>query len=146
MARPPIPTWFHTYVVVQRGQQFLLVHERWRDQEWGLPGGRVEPGEEIMHAAVRETKEEAGIAVRLDGILCIEHSVRLSTSRVRVIFTGTALDDAPPKSVADEESLGAAWLSIEDMERRRLRGTTLQLAQAVLAGAPTSPLSLLRSS
>jgi phosphatase NudJ len=78
--------------------------------------------------------------------LRIEHSVCPATARVRVIFIGTALDDKPPKSIPDEESLGAAWLTVAEMERMRLRGNTLYIAQAVLAGVDVSPLSLLRAS
>jgi len=36
-----------------------------------LPGGRVDPGEKLSVAAIRECKEEAGIDIRLTGILTI---------------------------------------------------------------------------
>lgn len=39
---------------------------------WTTPGGAVEPGETLEQAAVRETKEECGYDVRIDGL----HSVR----------------------------------------------------------------------
>ena len=55
MSRLPIPTWFFVLVVVRRGEQFLLVHERKHGQLWYLPAGRVEPGETFVEAAVRET-------------------------------------------------------------------------------------------
>lgn len=37
-----------------------------------LPGGRVDPGEGLMEAALRETREEAGVDVDLTGVLSIE--------------------------------------------------------------------------
>ena len=38
---------------------------------WVFPGGYVDRGEEIQTAAVREAKEEAGLDVRLDGLVNI---------------------------------------------------------------------------
>lgn len=34
---------------------------------WALPGGEIEPGELEMEGAVRELREELGIAVRVEG-------------------------------------------------------------------------------
>ncbi len=38
---------------------------------WVFPGGYVDRGEEITSAAVREAREEAGLDVRLDGLVNI---------------------------------------------------------------------------
>ena len=35
---------------------------------WGLPGGRVEAGESVAAAAIRETQEETGFEVSLTGL------------------------------------------------------------------------------
>ena len=37
---------------------------RWMPKKWGLPGGKVESGEEPVEAAIRETKEEANLNVQ----------------------------------------------------------------------------------
>lgn len=74
MAREPIPTWCFAVVVVRRGDRFLLVHERKHGQLWYLPAGRVEPGESFATAACRETLEEAGVPIRVTGLIRVEHS------------------------------------------------------------------------
>lgn len=37
--------------------------------KWVFPGGYVDRGEEVLAAAIREAREEAGVDVRIDGLL-----------------------------------------------------------------------------
>ena len=145
MARDPIPTWYYALVVVRSGDRFLLVHERKHGQPWYLPAGRVEPGESFADAARRETLEEAGIRIEPEGVLRVEHSPAANgTTRCRVIFLARPLDDAPPKSVADHESLGAAWVRLDEIGRYRLRGEEVrEWFEYVAQGGPVHPLGLL---
>ena len=108
MSRAPIPTWYFALVVVRRGHRFLMTQEQKYGSSWSIPGGRVEPGESLVYAAIREVHEETGVPVRIDGILRIEHAPADNTARVRVLFMGTPIDDTEPKTIADSESLGAA--------------------------------------
>ncbi|MGH2498883.1 MAG: NUDIX hydrolase [Candidatus Limnocylindria bacterium] len=57
--------------VVERGGGVLLVRLNYgpRDGRWALPGGLVESDETAEQAAVRETGEETGFQVALDGLL-----------------------------------------------------------------------------
>jgi 8-oxo-dGTP pyrophosphatase MutT (NUDIX family) len=145
MARSPVPTWYFALVVVRLGPRFLLVHERKHGQLWYLPGGRAEPGETLVDAARREALEEAGISVRIDGLVRLEHSPHPDgTARVRAIFVGSPVDDTPPKSVPDEESLGAAWVRLDELARYPLRGEEVEeLFRYVEGGGPIYPLRLL---
>lgn len=43
----------------------LVIHEAYGFRRFGLPGGRLEPGETPGQAAVRETREETGLDVVL---------------------------------------------------------------------------------
>lgn len=145
MAREPIPTWFFAVAVVRRGDRFLLVREAKHGQLWYLPAGRVEPGETLADAAVRETLEEGGIRVRLDGVIRVEHTPQPGSARVRVVFLASPVDDAPPKSVPDEESLGAAWVGLDELAGYPLRGSEVRgLLEYVAAGGPAYPVSLIR--
>jgi len=145
VSRRPIPTWFFAMVVVRRGEEFLLVHERGHGQTWYLPGGRVEPGERIVDAAVRETLEEAGVRVGIEGILRVEHSPHPSgTARCRVFFVAKPVGDSTPKSEADEHSLEARWVKLDELKTMPLRGEeAAEILAAVVAGAPLHPLSVL---
>ncbi len=144
MSRDPIPTWCFALVVVRLGHRFLIVHERKHGQRWYLPGGRVEPGESFVDAAIRETREEAGIDVALEGVVRVEHSPMPDGARMRVLFVARPIDDRAPKSVPDNESLGAMWVSLDELERYPLRGDEVRaLFEHVVRGAPIFPLSVL---
>ncbi len=51
-------------VVFRPGRQVLLVH-RPRYDDWSFPKGKLDPGEHVTSAAVREVEEETGVHVRL---------------------------------------------------------------------------------
>lgn len=145
MARTPIQTWFFALVVVRLGHRFLLVHERKHGQLWYLPAGRVEPGERLVDAAKRETLEETGVPVEIEGVLRLEHSPRADgTARVRVIFVARPTDDTPPRDGPNDDTLGARWVSLDEMDRLPLRGPEVrEIFGHVASGAPVYPLDLI---
>ena len=51
-------------VVFRPGKRVLLVH-RPRYDDWSFPKGKLDPGEHVTSAAVREVAEETGLHVRL---------------------------------------------------------------------------------
>jgi len=56
--------------VVVRGPEETILLEKRRDCGWwGLPGGKVEPGESLIDAAVREVLEETGLTVEITHLI-----------------------------------------------------------------------------
>ena len=147
MSKQPIPTWHIVVVVVRKDDKFLLVHESKHGQKWYFPAGRIEPREDFISAARRETLEEAGIPIEIEGILHIQHTPILDGSaRVRFILIARPIDETPPKSIADEESLEAKWLTLNEMRELQLRGIEVfNLCHAVENGAIIYPLDLISS-
>jgi phosphatase NudJ len=144
MSREAIPTWFFAWVVVRLGRRFLVVHERKHGQRWYLPAGRVEPGESIVEAAVRETLEESGVNVRMESVLRIEHTPSHDGARVRVFVTAVPLDDGLPLAEPNEHSLEARWVTLEELETLPLRGSEVRdIFRYVANGKPTFPLDVL---
>lgn len=147
MSREPIPTWCFALAVVRLGHRFLVVREAKHGQRWYLPAGRVEPGESFAAAAIRETREEAGVAIAVEGILRIEREAHADGARMRVVFVARPVDDHPPKAVPDGESLGAAWVTLAELDRLPLRAAEVrELFEHVAHGGPIYPLGLLADS
>eukprot|EP01080_Neovahlkampfia_damariscottae_P008522 gene8522-346_t len=109
--------------------KYLLVQEGC-SVGWWLPAGRVDAGETFFEAAIRETKEEGGIDVNLEGILGFEYwPYKNGGAKQRCIFYATPKDkDAPLKNVSDFESLQSVWISYDELmddlksRKKKLRG------------------------
>ena len=71
----------HVLVHDDRGR-ILAVRTTYLGPGWMLPGGRVERSETPHAAAVRETREETGLDVRLDRLLLIDAHRRRDVSFV----------------------------------------------------------------
>jgi len=58
-----------------REGKWITVNET-RGRGWWLPGGKVDPPEDFFTACKREVKEEAGLDIRIKGILRFEYNIR----------------------------------------------------------------------
>ncbi|XP_017490315.1 PREDICTED: 8-oxo-dGDP phosphatase NUDT18-like [Rhagoletis zephyria] len=77
--------------------------------KWYLPAGRMEKGETICEAAVREVYEETGLNVELTTLLAIEVA---GGSWFRFVLTGRVTGGIlKTPAQADNESLQAKWIS-----------------------------------
>jgi 8-oxo-dGTP pyrophosphatase MutT (NUDIX family) len=56
-------------VVIVDAQGRILLERRSDNGMWGLPGGKMEPGESLCQTALREVKEETGLEVRLTNLV-----------------------------------------------------------------------------
>lgn len=146
MARKPIPTWSFAIVVVRLGRRILVVQERKHDETWYLPAGRVEAGETFAEAAHRETMEEAGLEIVLEGVLSVDYRPvgDGSVSRARVVYVARPKNDDEPRTEPNKDTLGAKWASIEELQELPLRSAeVIKLARYVNEGGVIYPLAVL---
>ena len=79
--------------------------------EWSVPGGRVEPGETLAEAVVREVREETGLEVVCNVLVGWVERISEDHHFVILDFSATALDPAAP--VAGDDAAEAAWVPLE---------------------------------
>ena len=72
MSEPIRPT-LAASAAVFRGRRVLLARRGFNPGLglWSLPGGRVEPGETVAEAAVREVMEEVGVVAEVQGVAAV---------------------------------------------------------------------------
>lgn len=87
--RNPLPA---TDVIIEVGGGVVLVERRNPPHGWALPGGFVDAGESVEHAAVREALEETGLRVTLRALLHVYSDPARDPRRhvMSVVFVGTA--------------------------------------------------------
>lgn len=95
--------------------------------KWNLPCGRLQPGESIEAAALREGQEETGHSLKLGTLCHIGH--RADNNNPYVIFIYTAESVNIASSPDPEEIADVAWLTYDQILDLRDAG---QLRNAAL--------------
>jgi len=114
-------------VLAERRGRLLLVRRNHEPHlgEWSFPSGYVDAGEALEEAAVRETKEETGLDVRLgelvgaystagERVIFLAYAGRVSGGRIEVGGECQEVrffdpDRLPPLAFAHDQAVLAAW-------------------------------------
>lgn len=86
--------------------------------EWAVPGGRVEPGELLAEAVVRELAEETGLEGVCGELVGWVERIGADHHFVILDFRVTLLDDREP--VAGSDAAEVEWVPLVDVAERRL--------------------------
>jgi 8-oxo-dGTP pyrophosphatase MutT (NUDIX family) len=109
--------------VVEKDDRFLMVKEtKFGRQVINQPAGHVQPGEDILRAAVRETLEETGWDVSINGFLGIStyYAKSNGVTYYRMSFVAKAIN-FNSESALDTDIDCALWMSLEEIEAEKHR-------------------------
>ena len=110
----PIPA---VGVVCLRGDEVLLIRRGTppRQGEWSLPGGRIEPGERAVDAALRELREETGVEAVISGLIDVVDGLFPEAGRHYVLIDYAArwLSGEP---VAGDDAAEARFVALDEVE------------------------------
>ena len=101
-------------VVVEEGRLLLIRRGTPPGQgRWSVPGGRVETGETLGEAVVRELAEETGLDGLCGSLLGWVERIHADHHFVILDFVVEVLEPAEP--VAGGDAAEAAWVPLEDV-------------------------------
>lgn len=100
---------------MDENERVLLVRHAGHNDGWGILGGAIEPGESPAAAAVRESREEIGVDVRLVRLLDVlggpDYEVTYpngdQVAYVTCVYEARVADGTP--AVSDGELSAVAW-------------------------------------
>ena len=126
-------------VVCLRGDQVLLIRRGKPPMlgSWSLPGGRIEPGERAVDAALRELAEETGVVAELTGLIDVVDGIFPESGRHYVLIDYAArwLSGEP---VAGDDALEARFVPLSEVDSLiNWSETRRVIAEAVRRAATT---------
>ena len=115
-----------TGAIVWRGEEVLLIRrgKAPRKGEWSIPGGRIEFGEMMRFAALREVREETGCEVEIAGLCDVVDSVVEGIHAVLIDFNARWVSGEP---MAGDDAAEAMFVKLEDVKRYVTWGETLRV-------------------
>lgn len=127
----PIPA---VGVVCLRGDRVLLVRRGRppRLGEWSLPGGRIEPGERVVDAALRELREETGVEAQITGLIDVVDGLFPEAGRHYVLIDYAArwLSGEP---TAGDDAVEARFVALDEVEAFVDWSETLRIIRMAIA-------------
>ena len=114
--KPPIPVPAVGVVCIREGEVLLIRRGKPpRAGEWSLPGGRIEPGERAVDAALRELREETGVEAEILGLVDVVDGI-FPEAGMHYVLIDYAARWLSGKPVAGDDAAEARFVPIAEID------------------------------
>lgn len=116
-------------VVCFRGDEVLLIRRGAppREGEWSLPGGRIEWGERVTDAALRELREETGCEAEIIGLIDVVDGLMSDRHYVLIDYAALWRSGEPQ---AGDDAREARFFKPTELASLGMWGETLRIIEA----------------
>ena len=124
------------------GQQEVLIIHRPIREDWSIPKGKIDPGEHVLSAAVRECDEETGLIPILGCPLPTQSYRAMNQAKVVQYWRATLGEDVG--FYPDDETDEIAWVPVTKVKDHLTYPSDVALVKGATALPETTPIILLR--
>lgn len=126
-----------TGIVIEDGRLLLLNQDTDTGRSWSLPGGKLEDGEALAEALVREMKEETGLDVEPGRLLYVcDHLPGNGTHVVHVTFEARRVGGTVGDIAAGADTTPIRGVEFVSFSKLSALGFSDRFTELVAAGFP----------
>ena len=101
--------------------EILMMLAEYLDNQYDLPGGHLEPGEDLYDAMIREAKEEIGITIKRENMQIVHIYHHFSKDVLKFVFK-VANYSGEIKNLEPEKCKEIRWIDINNLPENTIKG------------------------